>query len=251
MRPGLHETLELVRRVHAGQVDKAGRPYHEHLERVLARLLERWPNAMYYEQSAALLHDILEDIELTAVDLLRMGYDKHTIQIVQTVTKPNDGRPYLEWIQSLADSNFVGALMVKWADNRDNADPGRLALLTSGTRQALAEKYEAARAIIEVPLAQHDIRQAALDEAHRRELQRFYAEPPAVWRMVGDGDVNGGPITESGWYVDPYCDPLCCRPFGPFRTLEDACAWTWTEYDVPEEARVYPTVLPVTTDVTH
>lgn len=31
-----------------------------------------------------------------------------------------------------------------------------------------------------------------------------------------------GKVTETGWYVHPYCHPGCCRPDGPFATREDA-----------------------------
>ena len=36
----------LARRAHAGQLDKAGQPYVGHLERVVANLLRRWPDAL-------------------------------------------------------------------------------------------------------------------------------------------------------------------------------------------------------------
>ncbi len=238
MHPTLQETLALVRRAHKGQVDKAGRPYHEHLERVLARMMERWPNAMLAEQHAALLHDILEDTKITAEDLEGYGYSSHEISIVQAVTRPRNSQSYLEWIQALADRNFVSAIMVKWADNRDNADPDRLALLQSDVSQALAKRYEAARLILEVPLAQFRLRQLEAETFHRHETLRFFADPPIVWRNAGDTDVNGGPITESGWYVDPYCHPMCCRPDGPFSTSDDARNWAWTEYEIPAELRV-------------
>ena len=44
---------------------------------------------------------------------------------------------------------------------------------------------------------------------------------PVRWYQKGV-HVRGGPITESGYYVDPPCHPGCCRPDGPFKTKEEA-----------------------------
>ena len=242
--PTLDDTLALMRRAHAGQVDMAGRPYHEHPERVLSRMLERWPDAMYYEKHAALLHDVLEDTDVSAKELRRLGYSPFDVEIVEALTKPAGDVPYLKWIQLLADSNFISALKVKWADNRDNADPGRLALLPPDKSQFLAERYEAARAILEIPLGDCDKRQIASAESHHQVLQRWYADPPVLLRTSGDTDVNGGPITETGWYADPYCHPMCCRPEGPFATYDLACDWAWTQYEVPEDMRIHTSAAP-------
>lgn len=34
-----------------------------------------------------------------------------------------------------------------------------------------------------------------------------------------------GPLRAEGFYVDPYCDPGCCRPSGPFPSQEAAREW--------------------------
>ena len=47
---------DLAHRAHAGQVDKAGRPYIEHVARVAARVADD-PEA----EAVAWLHDVLED----------------------------------------------------------------------------------------------------------------------------------------------------------------------------------------------
>jgi (p)ppGpp synthase/HD superfamily hydrolase len=64
---GLDEATALARRAHAGQTDKAGRPYIEHPLRVMHRLRGE------YEQLAAILHDVLEDTPVTENDLRSAG----------------------------------------------------------------------------------------------------------------------------------------------------------------------------------
>ena len=49
-------------------------------------------------------------------------------------------------------------------------------------------------------------------------------DPPIYCYDVGEAgdELCGGPVTEAGWYVHPYCDPMCGRPEGPFATREEA-----------------------------
>ena len=134
----LLEQVELARqiatRAHAGQTDKAGRPYIDHPRRVAARLVD------LQEQAAAWLHDVIEDTEVTAEDLRNAGIDDEVIAAVQLLTRDGDEDGYYAGIA--ADPL---AREVKLADIADNTDPARTALLDPETRQRLATKYTNAR----------------------------------------------------------------------------------------------------------
>ena len=128
---------ELAHRAHAGQVDKAGRPYIEHVARVAAAVADD-PEA----EAVAWLHDVLEDappehcremiemfpseIMMAVVDLTRATYgeDPQYYPIIRR-------RPL--------------ALRVKLADIADNSDETRLALLDEKTAARLRRKYAKAR----------------------------------------------------------------------------------------------------------
>ncbi len=60
--------------------------------------------------------------------------------------------PYLEWIQRLADEAPLGAVMIRIADNEDNNDPRRIALLAEDKRDVSAV-YAKARHILEAALS--------------------------------------------------------------------------------------------------
>ena len=57
--------------------------------------------------------------------------------------------------------------------------------------------------------------------------QHFLAEEIIVFCLEGDGDgeFRGGPVRRAGYYVMPFCDPMCCRPYGPFEDRAVARAW--------------------------
>jgi len=77
----------LARHAHQGQTDLASVPYVTHLERVVANLVRRWPDATDDEIAAAWLHDIIEDTDWDARLLVRAGIPVNAVRIVEEVTR--------------------------------------------------------------------------------------------------------------------------------------------------------------------
>lgn len=140
--PTVEQTLALVKRAHANQVDKAGRPYWYHLETVKDDL-RGIPEGQECEwKCAALLHDILEDTPMIADDLRDLGYSEAAIKAVQTVTKPkSSGIDYLDFIRSIAASRNPMAIQIKLSDLRHNL--GR-----DGASESQRERYVKALVIL-------------------------------------------------------------------------------------------------------
>lgn len=148
----LEDTKEFVRKAHAGQVDKGGKPYHEHVERVALRVGAKiaalgatrfaLPDDVQRDiLHAALAHDVVEDTPYTFDDLIEMGYSQTVLGILRLVTRDrSDGLSYQQWVQSIADSGNLGAILVKLSDNEDNADPARIAQLDP-ENQGVVDRY--------------------------------------------------------------------------------------------------------------
>lgn len=145
----------LARRLHEDQTDKAGQPYHEHLLRVrygaakLARAHGLPEDEVAIIEQAALLHDAIEDTSATRESLLNAGVGERVIDLVSSLSRPTGpGSPsYAEWVQGIADSGDASLIIIKMADNRDNADPERLALLQESAR-GMARRYENAYKVL-------------------------------------------------------------------------------------------------------
>lgn len=61
------------------------------------------------------------------------------------------------------------------------------------------------------------------------EADRSFVTDRPRWLKRGYAYVAGGPIHMAGYYLDPFCHPMCCRPVGPFKTEQDAAIWVrWT-----------------------
>ncbi|AZM62306.1 MULTISPECIES: HD domain-containing protein [unclassified Streptomyces] len=133
----------LARAAHAGQTDKAGRPYAEHLRAVAEGVGARGGDP---EQiAAAWLHDAVEDDRLTEQWLDEAALTRRTKDIVRAVTKRPGEPPEAYAARILATP---GALLVKEADLAHNADPARLAVLDAPTRDRLTGKYARMRALL-------------------------------------------------------------------------------------------------------
>jgi len=152
MKKPIQDTIDFIRQAFAGQIDKGGKPVHEHSERVYRNLITRWPDASEDEQHAALLHDVLEDTHYTVADLQGMGYSDETIEIVSWVTHlpdPKHQQTYQEYIQQIANDGPIGAIKVKISDNQDNNSWDRLSYLPPKTIVRLFKKYGRARPVLE------------------------------------------------------------------------------------------------------
>lgn len=127
------------------KVDKAGKPYIGHLLRVSERLNDP------IEKVAGLLHDVLEDTDITEKDLIEVGIPLEVIEIVKLVThdkidktnmtKEEKLELYNKDIDKVINSGNVHAIRLKEADMSDNYDPERIKELPQDKQEWFHEKY--------------------------------------------------------------------------------------------------------------
>ena len=139
------EAERIAREAHEGQLDKAGRPYIEHPQRVAAWVARLDPDAPEAVIEAARLHDVLEDTSFTRDDLAARGISEEAIAMVEAVTKRESEPVEAYFARILA---CPGAAEVKRADLADNTDPARMALLEPERRAKLEAKYARAFALL-------------------------------------------------------------------------------------------------------
>ncbi|MZD10550.1 HD domain-containing protein [Streptomyces sp. SID5785] len=139
-----------AQRAHAGQVDKIGVPYVEHVRAVAAGLVPFGDELVM----AGLLHDVLEDTDTTAGDLLGAGVPARVVEIVEAVTH-RPGQAYEERIRRITGDPL--ATLVKIADNAHNSRPDRAAGLSADLRERLAAKYRTARATLWAAADRRDV----------------------------------------------------------------------------------------------
>ncbi len=129
--PTLEDAVGLALSAHKGQRDKVGQPYILHPLRVMMAVKGE------LAQMAAVLHDVVEDSDVSFEDLRRFGYDEELIGIVELLTRRDD-ESYTEFVARAAGHPVARA--VKLADIEDNMDVRRLPTLGE-TELARLQRY--------------------------------------------------------------------------------------------------------------
>ena len=138
----LEKAMILAAKGHMGQQDKGGHPYILHPVRVMLQC------KTIEEKTVAMLHDLLEDTDITAEDLKKEGFPEHIVAAVCCLTK-TAGEDYMDYIERICQNKL--AARVKLADLTDNMDLNRLPGLTPKDFQRL-EKYLRAKIRVEQAL---------------------------------------------------------------------------------------------------
>ncbi len=133
----LYKSLELVLRVFDDKVDKGGMPYFNHLLKVYEGV------SSYNEKIVALLHDIVEDTNITFDDLKEFGYSDEIITPLTYLTKKK-GEYYSDYIDRIISSNDVHTLNVKLSDLKHNMDITRIKNPSVNDYERISKRYEPA-----------------------------------------------------------------------------------------------------------
>ena len=126
--------FEIAKTAHAGQTDKAGLDYILHPLQVAAEVTTD------EEKAVALLHDIIEDTDVTASELLAKGLPDNVVEAVEALTKKHN-QNYAAYLAGVKKNRLATA--VKLADLKHNSDLSRLEKITQKDRER-AEKYRKA-----------------------------------------------------------------------------------------------------------
>ena len=131
----LERAIELAVEHHKGQSDKAGKPYILHPLRLMMSVDKD------DEKIVAVMHDIVEDTEITLDDLRNEGFSDEVLSAIECISK-KDGEDYDSFIERISHNPL--AIRVKLADLEDNMDKTRLSDVTEKDLERL-EKYKRAK----------------------------------------------------------------------------------------------------------
>lgn len=113
----LLKATQLARKCHEGQVDKGGKPYIEHCLRVMNQ------GNTIEEKIVGVLHDAVEDSNLTLEDLEKEGFPEDIISAIDSMSRRED-ESRNKYLKRVAENPI--ALAVKIADMTDNARLDRI-----------------------------------------------------------------------------------------------------------------------------
>lgn len=117
----IDKAVGMAHQAHIGQTDKAGRPYILHALRLMLKFDTE------AEMIVAVLHDVIEDSDVTLEHLKESGYPSPVIAAIDCLTRRKD-ESYDDFIKRIKTNSL--ARKVKIADLMDNLDLTRLVVLT-------------------------------------------------------------------------------------------------------------------------
>lgn len=138
VQPSLERAISIAVKAHQGQVDKAGTPYILHPLRVMLRMETET------EMIAAVLHDVVEDSEITLEQLQEEGFERPILEAVASVTR-RKGESYDDFVIR-AGLHPIGT-KIKAADITDNMDLNRIASLSQKDLDRV-KKYHRSLAVL-------------------------------------------------------------------------------------------------------
>lgn len=136
--PLTKKALRIAARAHKDQTDKTGLPY------ILHPVIAATGVEGEYETCAALLHDVVEDTDVTLDDLREEGMPEEVLDALSLLTHI-DGVPYMDYVAAIKQNHVARA--VKLADLSHNMQLERLDEVTEEDLERL-EMYKAARALL-------------------------------------------------------------------------------------------------------
>lgn len=134
----LERAIEIAAAAHKDQTDKAGNPYIAHPMRVALDFIRSGDET---RAIIAVLHDVIEDSDITTDALLADGFSSEIVDALIALSREN-AESYEAFLDRAASNEL--ARPVKVADLRDNMDGSRMALLPSEKATKLREKYAGA-----------------------------------------------------------------------------------------------------------
>jgi (p)ppGpp synthase/HD superfamily hydrolase len=135
----LDAAVTLACRIHTGQVDKSGKPYILHPLRLMLRF------ETLDEQVVSVLHDVVEDGNVTLDELRQLGLSEHVIHAIDCLSK-RPGEAYEDFIVRIRPEEL--ARKVKIEDIRDNLNLTRLLTLDDKDLERIAKYHKALRYLL-------------------------------------------------------------------------------------------------------
>lgn len=141
----LENAYQLAHAAHEGQKDKGDLPYINHPIAVMNRL------AGDYSKMAGILHDVIEDTDVTFEDLQKLGVPEVVIASLRLLTHPKDFKnikeEYFANINNILASGDQIAIDVKFADLSENSNIKRIPN-PEGSDYKRVRKYKKAQKIL-------------------------------------------------------------------------------------------------------
>lgn len=181
----LNKAIEIANSAHEGQVDKGGEPYILHPLRVMISRKNE------LEKICAVLHDVIEDSDVTIDELRKAGFTEEVISVLDCLTK-QDGESYDGFIARIIENET--ACHVKLADLYDNMFLTRIKNPTKRDKERIEKYTKAAEVILNaLPMKSKIESERVIKIDGSISVQPFITHDDFLERFISF-------VEEQGWY---------------------------------------------------
>ena len=132
------KAMQLCFEAHKDQLDKSGLPYVFHPFHLAEQMKDETTTVV------ALLHDVVEDTDITLNDIAKEGFGDEVVQALSLLTHEDEVQ-YMDYVAKIKDNPI--AKTVKLADLAHNSDLSRLDVVDEKALKR-REKYQKAIAFL-------------------------------------------------------------------------------------------------------
>lgn len=132
----LEKAITVALEAHEGVLDKSGQPYILHPLHLMMQMETE------EAQITAVLHDVVEDSDMTLEDLAGLGFPATVIEALALLTHDKESVAYAEYIAGINGNTL--ARQIKLADLEHNMDSRRLPVPLSERDWERLQKYRVA-----------------------------------------------------------------------------------------------------------
>lgn len=130
----IYKALEISSELFKHETDKGGLPYMLHLLYVYRHVYTK------EEKVIALLHDVIEDKNISESELLDIGFPKKIVDDISILTR-KEGADYSSYIENIVKNASKEALEVKLSDLKNNIDLTRIKNPTVKDYERVEKRY--------------------------------------------------------------------------------------------------------------
>lgn len=145
------KAIEIAIKAHEKQKDKGGKSYIYHPLYVATQCED-----LRYK-IVAVLHDVVEDSDISVLDLINMGFSGDVVEAVSLLTKSDcdkKGQGYVDYLKRIRKNDI--ALVVKLEDLKHNSDLSRLEVVKERDL-ARVEKYKKSIAFLQHKIGEEEL----------------------------------------------------------------------------------------------
>lgn len=151
IRPSLDATRSWVLELYGNRLDDNKQKHSEYVLQVVESLEQEFNDIECIQYEAAYLQNIMTECNVTKTEILRKGYPKELMTVLEVIKKPKadmSGFEYECWVRQIIDGGNINAIRIKYADVLTKTNVKRLTGMSKKIAFETCRQYSASQQML-------------------------------------------------------------------------------------------------------